>query len=86
MVWLIRVLIIGTFSMAGERLFSLAEVRPALAGSSVSYRSAQQPARVSNLSRPVPTPFRPAPKPEPTYQPVGSMAASARNADMSVRR
>ncbi len=86
MVWLIRVLIIGTFSMAGERLFSLAEIRPALAGNSVSYRSAQQPARVSNLPRPVLTPFRPAPKPEPTYQPVGSMAARARNADMSVRR
>ena len=47
MVWLIRVLIIGTFSMAGERLFSLAEVRPAMAGNTVHYRSAQQPARIS---------------------------------------
>src|SRR3972149_1453498 len=28
MVWLIRVLIIGTFSVAGEKLFSLAEDRP----------------------------------------------------------
>src|SRR3990172_11961057 len=29
MVWLVRVLIIGTFSVAGERLFTLAENRPA---------------------------------------------------------
>ena len=89
MVWLIRVLIIGTFSMAGERLFSLAEVRPAMRGSAVHYQPAQQPARISNLTRPnrpVITPFQPAPKPEPTYHPVGSMAASARNMDSSVRK
>jgi hypothetical protein len=29
MVWLIRVLIIGTFSIAGDRLFSLSETHPA---------------------------------------------------------
>jgi len=89
MVWMMRVLIIGTFSMAGERLFSLAEVRPGMAGNAVYFRSAQQPVRTSNLprpARPTPTPFHPAPKPEPTYHPVGSMAASPRNADMSVRK
>jgi hypothetical protein len=88
MVWLMRVLIIGTFSMAGARLFSLAEVHPALAGNTVSFRSAQAPARLSTLprpDRPAGTPFRPAPKPEPTYHPVGSMAASPHNADLSVR-
>ncbi len=35
MVWLIRVLIIGTFSMAGERLFSIAENRPSLSGNAI---------------------------------------------------
>jgi len=92
MVWLMRVLIIGTFSKAGGRLFSLAEVRPAMAVNAVHFRSAQQPARVSNLPRPerpvrpAGTPFHPFPKPEPTYHPAGSMAASPRNADMSVRK
>ena len=88
MVWLIRVLIIGTFSMAGERLFSLAEVRLVMPANTLRYQSAQQPAHLTNLSRPErPTvsPF-PAPKPEPTYHPVGSLAASPRNADMSVRK
>ena len=89
MVWLIRVLIIGTFSMAGERLFSLAEVRPGWTENALHYRSAQQPARSASLprpERPAPTPFHPAPKPEPTYHPVGSLAASPRNPDMSVRK
>jgi hypothetical protein len=89
MVWLIRVLIIGTFSMAGERLFSLAEIRPGMAQGALRFQSAQQPARTSNLPRPERpgiSPFRPAPKPEPTYHPVGSMAASPHNADMSVRK
>ncbi len=75
MVWLIRVLIIGTFSLAGERLFSTAEVRsPA--------RTAGQPAGLrpaSSLPRPAPQTYRPAPKPvsqnsynraEPTYHNV----------------
>ena len=87
MVWLIRVLIIGTFSIAGERLFTLADAtqRP------ISYRNdsaAPQP-RTSNLPsqnypRPAPKP-RPAPSagynvnyPEPTYHPVG-MTAMGRN-------
>ena len=32
MVWVIRVLIIGTFSIAGERIFSMADDRPAFGG------------------------------------------------------
>ncbi len=88
MVWLIRVLIIGTFSMAGERLFSLAEVRPAMRGN-VTYQTARQPASLSNQvrpNRPVSLPSYPAPKPEPTYHPIGSMAASPRNVDTNVRK
>ncbi|MBK9209091.1 MAG: hypothetical protein IPL71_12625 [Anaerolineales bacterium] len=91
MVWLIRVLIIGTFSVAGERLFTLADAgqRP------VSYQNqSQRPAAsnqpltsnlpATNYPRPAPKP-RPAPVPsygttrsEPTYHPVG-MTAMGRN-------
>ncbi len=73
MVWLIRVLIIGTFSVAGERLFTLAEVpaRPAVssyqnnaprpAASQPVYRPAQaMSASAGNQNYP-----RPAPKPRP---------------------
>ena len=100
MVWLIRVLIIGTFSIAGERLFSLADAgqRP------VSYQNnstrsvvanqplySNQPA--TNYPRPAPKP-RPAPvpgyninRPEPTYHPVGmtAMGRSEQNSS-SIRR
>ncbi|MCE9644571.1 MAG: hypothetical protein K8S20_01125 [Chloroflexi bacterium] len=90
MVWLIRVLIIGTFSVAGERLFSLADAhqrlgshqtnaaRPAVAAQN---RTSNLPSQ--NYPRPAPRP-RPAPTtgynnyPEPTYHPVG-MTAMGRN-------
>ncbi len=99
MVWLIRVLIIGTFSIAGERLFSVADAgqRPA------SYQNSPRPAAVNhpltsnlpaaNYPRPAPKP-RPAPmpsyamnRPEPTYHPVGmtAMGRSEQNSQ-SVRR
>ena len=80
MVWLIRVLIIGTFSVAGENLFSLAEDRPR---SHRIQRPAAEPVR-----GPAPTFVRPAPKPlsaapnnrpsrvEPTYHPIGMNAQS----------
>jgi hypothetical protein len=73
MVWLIRVLIIGTFSLAGDRLFTTAnqgsytnQPRPAAS----SYRPVNQPVNqpvlrpASSLNRPVnASSFRPAPKP-----------------------
>ncbi len=83
MVWLIRVLIIGTFSLAGDRLFSQDKRRPS---SSTTRHSAprRQPQTssataslrpASNLPRPANNYQRPAPKPqgsfsrqEPTYQ------------------
>jgi hypothetical protein len=86
MVWLIRVLIIGTISVAGDRLFSQAELRSARN----SRRSIQNTASASSNARPQPKPFgarastlrrgvsaaptttssyRPAPKPEPSYEP-----------------
>ncbi len=88
MVWLIRVLIIGTFSVAGPRLFTQAERGEYVA------RSSALPARM--LGKPSasaspqasfaqPSTFKPAPKassmpentyvrPEPTYHPVGMAA------------
>jgi hypothetical protein len=88
MVWLIRILIIGTFSVAGERLFTLAG---AYEGQSYrnepATRTTPQP-RTSNLpaasyarSTARQTPVYP----EPTYHPVG-MGASSRNQTNSVRR
>jgi hypothetical protein len=82
MVWLIRVLIIGTFSVAGERLFTLADARGAYRN-----RPAPQP-RVP--SEPVPT-YKPVPRQtpayntnrpgiEPTYHPVGMGARSGNEA------
>ena len=97
MVWLIRVLIIGTFSMAGDRLFSMAEDRGnSMLGTALRTRLSSQPVHTprpapgltSSLSRPprpVTAPFRPAPKPEPTYHPVG-MSANPHEGDTSLRR
>jgi hypothetical protein len=85
MVWLSRVLIIGTISVAGDRLFSQADIRKGL-----QLRSGTQNAspRKKTVSRPQPKPFgnrtnkvqrgvsaapspsyRPAPKPDPSYEP-----------------
>jgi hypothetical protein len=81
MVWLIRVLIIGTFSVAGENLFNLVEERPR------TQRSLQRPV-ADPVRGPAPTFVRPAPKPlsaapanrpsrvEPTYHPIGMNAQS----------
>jgi len=84
MVWLIRVLVIGTFSIAGENIFTMAGNQP----------SNYKPASSTVLARPqavaqTPTYIRPAPKPasafnstrsiaspEPTYHPVGMSARS----------
>jgi hypothetical protein len=55
----------------------------------VRYQPAQQPTRIPSLTRPerpVASPFHPAPKLDPTYHPVGSLAASPRNADLQVRK
>ncbi len=83
MVWLIRVLIIGTFSTAGEHLFTQAEERD---------RSKQHSRPAVSLPRPLSNPtggiFRPAPKStyknalsqpsaEPAYHPVGMSAKPA---------
>ncbi len=75
MIWLIRVLIIGTFSLAGDRLFSTASgnnnPRPYQPNTSTS-TSTFRPA--SSLARPAPKPVGQASfasKPEPTYHSLG---------------
>ncbi len=76
MVWLIRVLIIGTFSVAGERLFSQTQANP-------RPYTTQQKARPSSNARPraqqsTPAysrsfrPTQPKSQPEPTYHPVSA--------------
>jgi hypothetical protein len=90
MVWLIRVLIIGTFSMSGDRMFSMADERPSMLISAMRPPLATEASRSSNLPRPVrqaPTPVapRPAPRPEPSYHPVGLAAKSRDEAEMTRR-
>lgn len=78
MVWLIRVLIIGTFSVAGDRLFSQANARQGGSYSRPTSRSSRpspQTNRATSTLRPassLPRPansfnnYRPAPKPQPS--------------------
>ena len=88
MVWLIRVLIIGTFSVKGEKLFSQAEIR-----NSSQHSPALQPASSLN-SHPRPaaiSPFRPASKvarpgsnytrSEPTYPNLAMQSKPVREAE-----
>ena len=79
MVWLIRVLIIGTFSATGDRLFSQSEsfhrTRPATALN--PSESVVRPPQTSPVSfRPLPKSssqpdHRPVNRPDPTYHPAG---------------
>ena len=98
MVWLIRVLLIGTFSIAGDRLFSLADVYNRASSYSAPQPRTYQPAQRQEVNPPVNYP-RPAPKPrpnpgsnyplnrsEPTYHPVGMSAMSNHENNPSVRR
>jgi hypothetical protein len=94
MVWMIRVLIIGTFSIAGDNLFSSADDRPR-----TQMRPASQP--VVNTLRPRQNPvnpissnYRPAPKAVPTaasfaarqeatYHPVSMNSREGREVEYS---
>ncbi len=94
MVWLIRVLIIGTFSIAGERLFSSVDDRSNSQG-----RPATQPAASSlrshaPIGNPITSTYRPAPKAarpatsfaarqEPTYHPLSMDSRAAHEPEYS---
>jgi len=92
MVLLIRVLLINTFSIAGDRIFSLADQRAPRYQNQPVFRSAS----LESLRTPAQSFPRPAPKPtpaassrplynEPTYHPVG-MSAQDYGDNSSVRR
>jgi len=98
MVWIIRLLLIGTFAMAGERLFSTITKQRALQERPAS-RFDQAPARpavdrhpgasrpsaaVARPQQPSNNPARPA-RSEPSYHPVG-MAAKSYDDDAPTRR
>jgi len=91
MVWLIRLLIIGTFSMAGDRLFSMADARPSNRPAQNRYEGVnhQVPQTVANykpfLKPTAQNSFQSSTRPEPTYQPVG-MAAKGRDENPGIRR
>ena len=99
MVWMIRVLIIGTFSLAGENMFSMADDRPASRASAPrvsAYRSERPISQRMPSTPPTPVYARPAPKPmpapapaplprpEPTYHPIG-MSAGPQDDDRPTR-
>ncbi|HLO28621.1 MAG TPA: hypothetical protein VK249_05780 [Anaerolineales bacterium] len=93
MVLIIRVLLINTFSIAGDRIFSFADNRTSRYQNQPSYRTNTESLRTPNEAPAFP---RPAPKPtpaaasrplytEPTYHPVG-MSAQERGENSNVRR
>jgi hypothetical protein len=97
LVWLVRVLIIGTFSIAGERLFTLADSRPSQQtfARQMPQPQAARPARPRTGTVPSTGYPRPAPKPsyipsassgEPSYHPVGLSARPRDNKSQSIRR
>ena len=87
MVWVIRVLIIGTFSIAGNRLFSQADARPHSQSVPVMHRvdssgrtAQSQPAAIRPAVKPSPETTRlPQGRPEPTYHPAGMDAYKNQN-------
>lgn len=91
MVWLIRVLIIGTFSVAGERLFSVADSRASYRNQPINTTPQPRPSNLpaNSYARPAPKPAynvpQPIARPEPTYHPIG-MGAMQGNKDSSTRR
>ena len=87
MVWLMRVLIIGTFSLSGNRIFSMAENRPSMLVAAFHPKASSQPGRSGNLPKsiqPVSTSVNPAPKPGLDYHPAG-MTASATEVHAGMR-
>ncbi|GAB4437037.1 MAG: hypothetical protein Kow00120_04220 [Anaerolineae bacterium] len=76
LVWLTRILIIGTFGIAGDRLFTLGSQTMSLRGMFNPSRPRQPMQRTTPLQARAPQPrFQPQPqpqtqRPEPTYEPV----------------
>lgn len=97
MVWLIRVLIIGTFSVAGDRLFSQAEKRmysprrktvpvQSFSSRSSSQRTVTEGTSFNPSPKPTPPPEPSYARPEPTYHPVSMSPGSYGRKSNHVRR
>lgn len=97
MVWLIRILIIGTFSVAGDRLFSQSDRRSRSSVRSTNSVRPPLPSAIRTMTQPssAPQTFRPAAKPtlntelnysrpEPTYHPIGMSGAAPNNRNNSL--
>jgi hypothetical protein len=88
MVWMIRVLIIGTFSLAGENLFSIVEDRPASRQQFQPFAPAARNQPASSYAHPAPKPLpsvQPFSRPEPSYHPIG-LSAKSNDENISVRK
>ena len=95
MVWLIRILIIGTFSVEGERLFSQSDRRRTTSNTRTnSARPVSLPRSLPQVNTPT---FRPAPKPaqapqasfsrpEPTYHPMSMSGTGPSQNQSHIRR
>lgn len=70
MVWLVRLLIIGTFSLAGDRLFTTAQMGQQSNSYPRQYNPPQQQRPVSSYQAPTPTPRAASSYNQPTNQPV----------------
>ncbi len=102
MVWIIRLLLIGTFAMAGERMFAAAEKRGAYEKSAPRYEPVARPANNSisargrapvesqrtsvAVQRPQSTNVARPTRPEPTYHSAAGLAAKSHDEDPAVRR
>jgi hypothetical protein len=88
MVWLIRLLIIGTISMAGERLFSMPDARPSNRPVQSRFDGVNRPLNqaTSASQRPFqkPVPQNSYPR-QPTYEPAG-MTAKPRDGETGTWR
>jgi hypothetical protein len=96
MVLLIRVLLINTFSIAGERMFSMSDQRAPRYQNQPAFRNTAN-SSIESLRTPSQSFPRPAPKPtpaassrplynEPTYHPVGMSAQDYSGDNSNVRR
>jgi hypothetical protein len=70
MIWLLRVLIIGLFSVAGERYFGRDQLRVDFPAAATQRKAPVSSRKKAPGRRPAP---KPASRPEPTYQPLSAM-------------
>ena len=71
MIWLLRVLIIGLFSVAGERYFGSEQLSVQFPAAASRRQAPVSRRKKAPASRPAPKPAR---RPEPTYQPLSTLS------------